>query len=427
MLYNPKFGTIYDNNWKPTVNSPENSIVFGIQGGKGGDMGEKSHSGQVIVKEVATKESLSFPANYRQLTGVAIGTINDAGHAIKAVNTGNLTFSMKYEFSQTISGTSSGYKTYQSGKFFDCSDVSSSGIADGSGITGGHNFSVNPTGFGSFLSLAVDQDFQTTKKYYPLSSASENSIIKFDLDFASFDNILFVYVMDIDVSTIGVNTDDYIISKLSKSNFSTKEQIDTLFTGQGLNIKITSENDPETLNSIKFKADGLGMKTATPFNSQDLVRNGGREYRTNQYSTDGLKKIRDKTKFVVLSHQYLDGQFKIADNFGYSVSKSNVNNLTASKKPDFEGEAADNFYLYFGLKNSSTKIDLNLYELLIYKDINNFETVKAQIIDNLIEKYQDRLLFNNATGMNGWSELTPTGVYYSNVDRVKLFGKLIGS
>jgi|LakMenEpi03Aug12_release.lakeMendotaPanAssembly.Ray.scaffolds.fasta_scaffold03053_6 hypothetical protein len=150
-------------------------------------------------------------------------------------------------------------------------------------------------------------------------------------------------------------------------------------------------------------------------------RVGNRNYLKSQY--DSLSQLISKNKFSIIYNGFyqFNKQFKYFHGYYKNNVESNLlqnNMLTDPKNYKITvgsgafKDASNNFRPYFTHK---------LYEVLSYRNLQDLNTGNPQkiIVDYLIEKYKQKAFFGSSVEIQNSKD-----IYYSQVDRPNLFGKI---
>lgn len=226
------------------------------------------------------------------------------------------------------------------------------------------------------------------------------------------------------------NDDGFIFSTTTTAELdaSLNNYFSEFSQNKGLNIQISKKQTSSTLeisNDLTVKRDHI-FGTNLPNINMLVERVENKDYLTTQYGSDPIKnQIKNKPKFMLLFNGFVkqnniwnyyignqNGVYKIMQLLNFYLPSSFKILLGNSIKPLTSGNRC-----YHSIK---------LYEVNTYTNLasnkdnseKNIQNAIRIILDSLIDKYKEKLFFSSSV------EFLTTDLYYSEVDRINIFGKI---
>ncbi len=193
--------------------------------------------------------------------------------------------------------------------------------------------------------------------------------------------------------------------------------------------QITNNNISDYNNRLSYVSNNFSQTSAeTELNLRklqgdpnfDVYRIGDRDYLKSQYV--GRDQLISKNKFSIISY----GFYKQNNVFNYFQGHYKNIKIYPTAFPSLLSDPKS-FLFILGVSSYNNQgvykpyYTHKLYEVLCYKNLQYLNTGQPQsiIVDYLIQKYKEKAFFGNNTEIQ-----TAGDIYYSQVDRPNIFGKV---
>ena len=304
----------------------------------------------------------------------------------------------------------------QSSKLFSNGDVVR--IQD---LTDNSNFAIGTVSSYSSTNLVVVFDIQEPKtdkflkKDLPVgSSVSINQINNWDKDFSNCISTFFTDSSN--TETVSTLRNKFNVPLANGLRFKHQRQV--------TNNNIIDYNNRLSYISNNFSQTSaeteLTLRNVKGHPDFDVYRIGNRGYLKSQYV--GRDQLISKNKFSIISY----GFYKQNNVFNYFQGHYKNIKIYPTAFPSLLSDPKS-FLFVLGVSSYNNQgvykpyYTHKLYEVLCYKNLQYLNTGQPQsiIVDYLIQKYKEKAFFGNNTEIQ-----TADDIYYSQVDRPNIFGKV---
>ena len=304
----------------------------------------------------------------------------------------------------------------QSSKLFSNGDIVR--IQD---LTDNSNFAIATVSSYSSTNLVVVFDIQEPKtdkflkKDLPVgSSVSINQINNWDKDFSNCISTFFTDSSN--TETVSTLRNKFNVPLANGLRFKHQRQV--------TNNNIIDYNNRLSYISNNFSQTSaeteLTLRNVKGHPDFDVYRIGNRGYLKSQYV--GRDQLISKNKFSIISY----GFYKQNNVFNYFQGHYKNIKIYPTAFPKLLSDPKS-FLFILGVSSYNNQgvykpyYTHKLYEVLCYKNLQYLNTGQPQsiIVDYLIQKYKEKAFFGNNTEIQ-----TADDIYYSQVDRPNIFGKV---
>ena len=327
-------------------------------------------------------------------------------HITSSISPGSLSYTATTNLTVSI----------QSSKLFSNGDVVR--IQD---LTDNSNFAIGTVSSYSSTNLVVVFDIQEPKtdkflkKDLPVgSSVSINQINNWDKDFSNCISTFFTDSSN--TETVSTLRNKFNVPLANGLRFKHQRQV--------TNNNIIDYNNRLSYISNNFSQTSaeteLTLRNVKGHPDFDVYRIGNRGYLKSQYV--GRDQLISKNKFSIISY----GFYKQNNVFNYFQGHYKNIKIYPTAFPKLLSDPKS-FLFILGVSSYNNQgvykpyYTHKLYEVLCYKNLQYLNTGQPQsiIVDYLIQKYKEKAFFGNNTEIQ-----TADDIYYSQVDRPNIFGKV---
>ena len=366
-----------------------------------------SNYGDVGTKFV--KLNVSSATDADSIYNVFVSEIDVNQGYVSYITSSILKTSLKYDATTTLT------ISIQSSKLFSNGDVIK--VQD---LTDSSNFVIGTVSSYASTNLVVvfnqqNKNGQFVKKNLPVgSSVFIEQINNWD---GNFSNCMSTFFTDSsNIETVSTLRNRFNVTLLNGLRFKHQRQItDNNIIDYINRFSYISNNFSQTSSETQ-----LAIRNVKGDPNFDVYRIGNRDYLKSQYV--GRDQLISKNKFSIISY----GFYKQNNVFNYFLGHYKNIKIYPTAFPNLLSDPKS-FLFILGVSSYNNQgvykpyYTHKLYEVLSYKNLQYLNTGESQsiIVDYLIQKYKEKAFFGNNTEIQ-----TADNIYYSQVDRPNIFGKV---